>query len=125
MTAYTLVPDKWDYEADVLVVGAGTAGFPAAIAVADAGDKVAILELLPQTAPSLALINVGPAFAGTPEQKEQGIDDSPHQYFLDGTEMAKGDPGLWKAFTDNQLETYEWGKTIGIDWGKELQPVPK
>ena len=33
------VPEKWDYEADVIVVGAGTAGLPAAIVAAEAGAK--------------------------------------------------------------------------------------
>ncbi|MEW6663624.1 MAG: FAD-binding protein [Thermodesulfobacteriota bacterium] len=124
MTKGAPAPKNWDYETDVIVIGAGTAGFPAAMMAAEAGAKVAIVELLPQAAPSLGLINVGPAFAGTDVQKEQGIDDSPEQYYIDGVELAKGDPELWKTFTDNQLDTYYWCQKIGMGFGKDLFPPP-
>jgi fumarate reductase flavoprotein subunit len=118
------VPDKWDYESDIIVVGAGTAGLPAAWVAADKGAKVCVLELLPYAAPSLSLINVGPAFAGTDVQKELGIDDSPEDYYKDGVELAKGDPELWRVFADNQLETYYWCQQIGMGFGKELFAPP-
>ncbi len=114
------VPKKWDYEADIVVVGAGTAGLPAAIEAKDAGAKVILLEILPHCAPSLGLINVGPAFAGTDVQKELGIEDSPEEYYKDGVELAKGDPEMWRSFADNQLETYYWCQKIGMNFGKEL-----
>jgi len=116
------VPEKWDYEADIIVVGAGTAGLPAAIVAAEAGDKVAVLELMSSCAGSLALINVGPAFAGTDMQKEVGIEDSPEEYYKDGVELAKGDPEIWRAFTDNELDTYYWCQSIGMNLGKDILP---
>lgn len=124
MARVSTIPEKWDYEADVIVVGAGTAGFPAAIAATDAGAKVVILELLPYAAPSLGLINVGPAFAGTDVQKEQGIEDSPEEYYKDGVELAEGDPELWRAFADKQLDAYYWCQEIGMNFGKDLFPPP-
>ncbi|MFC1867282.1 FAD-binding protein [Thermodesulfobacteriota bacterium] len=124
MTKGAPVPETWDYEADIIVVGAGTAGFPAAIVAADAGAKVVLLELLPMTAPSLGLINVGPAFAGTDVQKELGIEDSPEEYYKDGVELAHGDPELWRVFADNQLDTYYWCQEIGMNFGKDLFPPP-
>ncbi len=42
--AVAAVPDKWDQETDVLVIGYGGAGACAAIAAADAGAQVLILE---------------------------------------------------------------------------------
>jgi succinate dehydrogenase/fumarate reductase flavoprotein subunit len=41
------LPDKWDFEADVVVVGYGGAGSVAAITAHDAGAKVLILEKAP------------------------------------------------------------------------------
>ncbi len=117
------IPKKWDYEADIIVIGAGTAGMPAAITAADAGAKVCLLEILPYCNPSLSVINVGPGFAGTDVQKELGVDDSPEQYYKDGVELAKGDPELWRIFADNQLETYYWCQKIGMGFGKELSPA--
>jgi len=108
------VPEKWDYEADVIVVGGGNTGLPAATVAAEAGAKVVVLELMSYCASSLALINVGPAFAGTDEQKEAGIEDSPEQFYKDGVELAKGLPEFWKVFTDNHLDVYRWCKEIGM-----------
>ena len=42
------IPAKWDYEADVVVVGYGGAGAVAAITAFDAGAKVLIIEKLPK-----------------------------------------------------------------------------
>jgi len=38
------LPDKWDFEADVVIVGYGGAGAVAAITAHDAGAKILILE---------------------------------------------------------------------------------
>lgn len=59
---------------------------------------------MPYCGGSLSLINVGPAFAGTDVQKELGIDDSPEKFYEEGITFGQGDPELWKAYTDNQLE---------------------
>ncbi len=51
----TGLPDKWDYEADVVIVGYGGAGAAAAITAHDAGAKVLILEKLPADTPAKGL----------------------------------------------------------------------
>ena len=38
------VPSSWDFEADVVVIGAGAAGLPAAIKAADEGASVIVVE---------------------------------------------------------------------------------
>jgi fumarate reductase flavoprotein subunit len=120
--AMVSIPEKWDYEADVIIVGAGTAGLPAATVAAEAGAQVAVLELMSYCASSLALVNVGPAFAGTDAQKEQGVEDSPEHYYKDGIELAKGVPEIWRVFADNQLDTYYWCKEIGVKFGELFAP---
>jgi succinate dehydrogenase/fumarate reductase flavoprotein subunit len=42
------LPEKWDYEADVVVVGSGLAGVSTAIAAHDAGAEVLVLEKAPE-----------------------------------------------------------------------------
>jgi 3-oxosteroid 1-dehydrogenase len=42
------VPTKWDYEADVVIIGLGGAGACAAIEATDAGAKVLVLEKQPE-----------------------------------------------------------------------------
>ena len=46
------LPEKWDYEADVVVVGYGGAGSVTAITAHDAGAKVLILEKQPADTPT-------------------------------------------------------------------------
>ena len=86
------VPAKWDGEADVIVVGGGNTGLPAAITASDKGAKVMVLETSSGMASSLAMIAGGTPFAGTDFQKEQGIESariwgrSTHQ------ELSNGEP---------------------------------
>lgn len=107
------IPGKWDGEADVIVVGAGTAGLPAAITAKDRGAEVIVLEAWSGSASSLALIAGGTPFAGTDLQKEAGIDDSPDKLFKEAVEISGGFPELWRVIADRQLETYEWFKGLG------------
>jgi flavocytochrome c len=107
------VPQKWDGEADIIVVGAGNAGLPAATTATDKGAKVIVLEAWSGMASSLAMIAGGTPFAGTDLQKEQGIDDSPDKFCAEAVEISGGSPDLWRAIADRQLETYEWLKSIG------------
>jgi len=116
------LPEKWDYEADVITVGAGTSGLPAAIIAAEAGARVAVLDLMSHCGGSLHLIEVGPSFAGTDLQKKQGIEDSPEHYYRDGVNIAKGASELWRVFADHQLDTYKWCKEIGIKFGELWAP---
>lgn len=108
------VPEKWDDEADVVVVGAGNAGLPAAITVTDKGAKVIVLETWGAPASSLAYMGGGGFFAGTDLQKEQGIDDSPDKFFEEVIRKTEGSPELWRVVADRQLEAYEWLKKIGV-----------
>lgn len=113
---------RWDCEADIIVVGAGNSGLPAAIVAAELGAKVVVLESMSYCASSLALVEVGPAFAGTDAQKEQDIEDSPELYYRDGVERAKGLPEMWRLFADHQLDTYNWCKSLGLKFGRLFAP---
>ena len=117
------IPEGWDGEADVIVVGAGTAGLPAAITAADRGAKITVLEAWGGPASSLALIVGGTPFAGTDMQKEKGVEDSPDKLFNNATEVSGGSPDLWRVVADTQLQTYEWLKGIGAK-PVELWPAP-
>jgi fumarate reductase flavoprotein subunit len=123
MPDFSQLPKRWDYETDVIVVGAGTAGLSAAIMAADAGAKVAVLECMSYCASSLELVVVGPAFAGTDVQEAEGIHDSSELFYRDGMERAKGWPEMWRLFTDHQLDTYYWCKKLGLKFD-DLFSVP-
>ena len=108
-----LLEIPWDGEADVIVIGGGNAGLPAAITAYDKGAKVMVLETSSGMASSLAMIAGGTPFAGTDIQKMQGIKDSADQLYEEAIKVSGGDPELWRAIVDHQMETYEWLESIG------------
>ena len=107
------VPKKWDGEADVIVIGGGNTGLPAAITANDKGAKVIVLEASSGMASSLAMIAGGTPFACTDIQKEKGIKDTAEALYEEAVKTTGGSPELWRAIADRQLETYEWLKSIG------------
>jgi len=111
--ATTQIPQKWDGEADVIVVGGGNSGLPAAMVALDRGAKVMVLEVSGGMASSLAMIAGGTPFAGTDFQRALGIQDSADAMYEEAVATSGGDPELWRAICDNQLATYEWLKSIG------------
>lgn len=113
------IPKQWDRETDVIVIGAGTAGLPAGIAVKEAGAEVLVLESTRSCGGSGNLIMGGGSFAGTPLQKKLGIADSPEHLFRDGVEIAEGSPEMWRAYADHQLDTYDWLVNIGAGPARE------
>lgn len=108
-------------QSQLLVIGGGLAGFAAALSAAEAGVNVLLLEKTGATGGSSAMSGGCLAFAGTDLQRERGIEDSAELLFRDLVEVGKGecDEAIVRAYTDNQLATYEWLKAHGVSF----QPV--
>lgn len=115
------VPSKWDGEADVIVVGGGNTGIPAAITAYDKGAKIIVLETSGGMASSLAMIAGGTPFTGTDLQKAEGIKDSPDQLYEEAVKVSGGDPALWRALVDRQEEVYRWLVSLGAKPEKVLK----
>ena len=77
----------WDLEADVIVVGSGAAGVPAAIKAADGGASVIVVEANYDVG-GHAIISGGHMAlgGGTSAQKKYHIPDSPDTVFSDLTD---------------------------------------
>ncbi len=82
---------KWDREADVIVIGAGATGFPAAIVAREAGASVIIVEAENHVG-GHAITSGGnlPLGGGTSYQKKHGIADTPDLFFQDLTDWSRG-----------------------------------
>jgi flavocytochrome c len=96
------VPESWDRETDVVIVGYGGAGATAAIAARDAGAEVLILEK--REVPGGITAICGGVFyaAGTSVQKDNGIDDSAdllYQHYLNSGE-GLNDPAQCRIAAD-------------------------
>ena len=113
-------------EVDVLVLGAGLAGHCAAIAAAEGGASVLLLEKAGEHGGSSALAAGGFAFAGTDLQKQAGVEDDPRAL---GEDLLKAgermnDPALVELFVARQLEAYEFLRDHGVKFTLNAK-VPK
>jgi succinate dehydrogenase/fumarate reductase flavoprotein subunit len=133
LAAGTLVPQtaeaaamKWHKEFDVVVIGAGALGFPAAIRAKEEGASVVLLETQKHVG-GHAILSFGnvPLGGGTSAQKKYNITDSPDLLFSDLTDWSVVDPNgfpdyryndkeVIRAFADNSALTYEWLVAHGV-----------
>lgn len=96
---------------DVVVIGAGGAGFAAAVEAADKGAKVVLLEKMPAVGGNSLISGAEMNVAGTDIQHKLGImDDSPERHAKDTLKGGdfKGDPAIVKVMTEKALPTSEW-----------------
>lgn len=98
------------FHVPVAIVGSGGTGLCAALAVADAGVEVLVLERdatpMGSTAMSTGMI---PA-SGTPEQAAAGIDDSPARFVADVMAKTQGrtDEAIALRLAEESVETIAW-----------------
>jgi len=119
------LPEKWDVEADVAIVGLGGAGAAAAIEAARAGAKVMILESKPVGGGSTVLcgglVYMG---GGTPIQKATGFEDSTENMY-DYMLAAAGegsDPEMIRIYCDHSLNLYDWLVELGVPFKESYLP---
>lgn len=100
---------------DVVILGAGLAGYAAAIAAAESGAEVLLLEKTAEPGGSSILSGGSFAFAGTELQREKDVEDSSELLYRDLMDSSGyEDDTIIRAFVENQLETYSWMKGIGL-----------
>ncbi|MGV8082267.1 MAG: FAD-dependent oxidoreductase [Coriobacteriia bacterium] len=121
-----LLPDKWDKETDIVVVGGGGAGCAAAYGAANAGAKVIVLQSQATSANSSTAVCGGfIMFAETEEQKAEGIKDSAEQMAKDILDWGEaGDEKVIKTFADNNLEYYKLIKELGVPFQSNVSASP-
>lgn len=103
-------------QVDFVVVGGGLAGHSAAIEASRAGKSVVILEKMPEIGGSTVLSGGSFAFAGTPEQAEQGIHDSAELLERDLRACADREAAhdLIHAYVEHQFAAYELLRELGV-----------
>jgi succinate dehydrogenase/fumarate reductase flavoprotein subunit len=119
-------PVKWNKEADIVVIGAGAMGLPAAIVAREAGASVILLEAAFDIG-GHAITSGGniPLGGGTSAQRKAGINDSPDLLFQDLTDWSIVQPNgfpdyryndreIVRAFADNSAPAFEWLVSHGV-----------
>lgn len=103
--------------ADIVIIGAGAAGFTAAITAHDAGAKVILLEKQPITGGNSMISAGGMNAAGTRMQAAKGVKDSPEVMFNDTMTGGKNisNPELVKVLAEKSSASIDWLTSIGAD----------
>src|ERR1700722_6221436 len=128
-------PAHWDKEADVIVIGAGATGLPAAIQAAEGGASVILIDANTDVGGHAILSGGNLALGGgTSRQKKYGVVDSPDLLYSDLTDWSVVEPNgfpdyryndkeIIRAFADESAKTYEWMVEHGLPF-VEKAPRP-
>lgn len=114
----------WDQEVDLLVVGTGAAALSAAIAAADAGLDVLVVEGSAQWGGSTAMSGGGCWLPTHPDMQRLGIEDSEEKVltYLDACVGLAEEVGpasstaRRQAFVRNAPVVYDWLAAHGMVW---------
>lgn len=122
------LPETWDLEADVVVIGSGPTGLPAAIRARDAGASVLVVEANYDVG-GHGLMNGGTIQlgGGTRLQKKYGVEDSADLWFRDLTdwsivetngmpEYRYNDRGIQRALADNSVAAFDFLEKNGVEF---------
>ena len=109
--------DNWD----VIIVGAGSAGIPAAIFAGQRGGRVLVIEADSRIGGTLHWSTGQVSAAGTRLQKELGIDDRPEWHYDDCVRIVGGpiNETLARLAINEAAATFDWLMDIGFE------PVPE
>jgi Succinate dehydrogenase/fumarate reductase, flavoprotein subunit len=101
-----LAKEEWD----TIIIGAGTAGMPAAIFAAERGLKVLVIEKASVIGGTLFVSTGQISGAGTVFQERKGIKDSPDQHYDDIMRLNNNtsDPALTRILADHAGPTINW-----------------
>ena len=112
---------------ELLVVGAGTAGMPCAIAAAEAGARVVVAERSDEIGGTLHISYGHMSAAGTRRARAKGIDDAPDLHFEDVMRIGHGhgDPALIRAAVDGAAATIDWLEDIGLPFPAEMPVIDR
>ena len=128
MDTVSNVAYAWDLEADVIVVGSGAAGLPAAIKAVEGGASVIVVEANYDVGGHAILSGGHMALGGgTSAQRKYGIEDSPDVVFSDLTDWSivqpNGSPdyryndrAVMRAFADHCAQTFEFLLANGVEF---------
>jgi fumarate reductase flavoprotein subunit len=105
---------------DLIVVGAGTAGLPAALSAAQRGARVLLIDPDNKIGGTLHMAFGQVSAAGTKQQADLGIKDSPDSHYEDVMHITRNlaDPDIVRQSVDNAADTINWL----LDRG--LEPLP-
>ncbi|MCB1623786.1 MAG: FAD-binding protein [Pseudomonadales bacterium] len=102
---------------DLIIVGAGTAGLPAALFTSRRGGRVLVLDSAPVIGGTLHFSTGQMSAAGTRLQQSLGIKDSADAHFDDVMRISEGsaNPEIVRLAVDQAGPTVDWLMSIGLE----------
>ncbi len=118
------MPETWDMQADVVVVGFGAAGACAALEAATTGRSVLVVERFSGGGATALSGGVVYAGGGTPQQTAAGVSDSADAMFAYlSTEVDGAVPeATLKEFCDGSVAMLAWLEGHGVPFEGSLCP---
>jgi succinate dehydrogenase/fumarate reductase flavoprotein subunit len=118
---------RFEFDADVVIVGFGSAGASAAIEAAEAGARVTLFEVASGSGGTSAMaggdVYLG-GHGGTPAQRANGFEDTTEDFFR--YMMLAGGPDADEArvrlYAENALDHYHWLRAQGIPYRNTYLP---
>src|SRR5580704_3983142 len=117
---------NWDREADIVVIGSGAAGLPAAVIAREAGASVIVVEAENHIG-GHAICSGGnlPLGGGNSHQRKYGVDDSPDLLFRDLIDWSVVEPNgappyryndheIVRAFADTSVAGFDFLLAHGV-----------
>jgi succinate dehydrogenase/fumarate reductase flavoprotein subunit len=113
------MPDRQWY--DIVVVGAGTAGIPCALAAVEAGARVLLLEKDDRVGGTLHTTGGHLSAAGTRRQAAMSIEDDPEQHLADVRRISRGSArdDLVQRAVALAPAAVDWLDHLGFDFAPE------
>lgn len=104
-------------EPDIVIIGGGIAGLGAAVAAAEQGADVILLEKHSKPGGNSRMA-LGPFAAESPVQKRSNVDARKDELFKMHMDFCKWrvNPKLFRAFIDKSGDTIRWLEEKGIDF---------
>jgi fumarate reductase flavoprotein subunit len=119
----TVSAETLKLETQIVVIGGGGAGLSAAVAAAEKGADVILLEKQSRLGGTSAMAG-GPFAVESPLQKRMGINLTRDEYFKIAMEYSHHtiNPRIVRAYIDKSGDTVRWLEEKGIEF--ELRPHP-
>ncbi len=123
------VPERWDREADVVIIGAGGTGIVAAIEARNAGASVLVLEKADRVGGTTSLSGGVIQASATEFQKAAGVEgDTPEAHYQFWMTASEGyaDPDLVKVLAENAPGNIQWLVEQGLTYVSVygVNPIP-
>ncbi len=112
-------PNKWDDEADIVVVGGGGAGLAAALRAAQKGASVILTEMGAETGGATQHATGAICFGSRAQKRIKGLNLPPMETIYNMAMAGSSysiNPYLLRSILYKGAETMDWIEDLGIEW---------